>query len=106
MPAHPALAAGRAAVITGAASGIGLAAGRRFASMGLKVCLADLSVEALERAAKEVAAVAPGGMASVITVATDVSKLESVQALKDKAYATFGAVPALFISTATSPNVA
>ena len=34
MPSHPALAAGRAAVITGAASGIGLAAARRFAAMG------------------------------------------------------------------------
>ena len=104
MPAHPALAAGRAAVITGAASGIGLAAGRRFASMGLKVCLADLSVEALERAAKEVAAVAPGGMASVITVATDVSKLESVQALKDKAYATFGEVAVLMNNAGTAPG--
>ena len=57
MTTHPALTEGRVAVITGASSGIGLAAARRFAAMGLKVCLADRSAEALEKAASEVAAV-------------------------------------------------
>jgi NAD(P)-dependent dehydrogenase (short-subunit alcohol dehydrogenase family) len=104
MPSHPALAAGRAAVITGAASGIGLAAARRFAAMGLKVCLADLSAEALERAAGEVAAAAPAGRAAVIAVPTDVSKLESVQALKDKAYAAFGDVAVLMNNAGTAPG--
>ena len=86
MDAHPALTPGRVAVITGAASGIGLAAARRFAALGMKLCLADLSAEALARVAKEI------GAKDVLTVPTDVSKLESVQALKDKAYAAFGEV--------------
>jgi len=53
MSQHPALAEGRAAVITGGASGIGIAAAKRFAGLGTKICLADLSQEALDRAAEQ-----------------------------------------------------
>src|SRR5262245_14509900 len=49
-----ALAAGNVAVVTGAASGIGLAAARRLAAMGLNVVMADRSEAALAAAAKAI----------------------------------------------------
>src|SRR5918994_4261497 len=88
---HPALSNGRTAVITGAASGIGLAAARVFAKLGMRVCLADLPGEKLDRAAAEVARA--GGRDDVVrAIPTDVSQLEGVRRLKDEAYAAFGEV--------------
>lgn len=104
MSNHPALSAGRVAIITGAASGIGFAAARRFAAMGLKVCLADLPGEALAQAATDVAAASPHGQAAVVAVPTDVGLLEEVEALRDAVYARFGEVAVLMNNAGTAPG--
>ncbi|MDE2487487.1 MAG: SDR family NAD(P)-dependent oxidoreductase [Alphaproteobacteria bacterium] len=85
----PALAAGSVAVITGAASGIGLAAATTFAEAGLKVVLADLGGDRLLQAAEAVSA-ACGRPADVLPVATDVAAYEEVEALRDQTLRVFG----------------
>lgn len=104
MTAHPALASGRVAVITGAASGIGLAAAVRFASFGMNVCLADVSEQALENAAEHVAAQSSQGRQAILTVPTDVSRIDDVNRLKDAVYARFGEVNVLMNNAGTSPG--
>lgn len=95
MTLHPAFQKDRVAVITGAANGIGLAAAKKYAGLGMKVCMADLDEEALNTAADEVRAIARDGHTAVVPVKTDVSDLAQVQQLKEVAVETFGEVAVL-----------
>ncbi len=87
---HPVLSPGGSAVVTGAASGIGLAAAKRFASFGMKVCLADLESAAFDAARDAVAEVAPGGAGDVLAVATDVANPDDLATLKNRVDQAFG----------------
>ena len=91
MPQHPALAEGRTAVITGAASGIGLAAAERCADLGMQIAMADVNREALETAVANVAR-RSGRKGNVIGVQIDASKREDVERLKASALKVFGKV--------------
>lgn len=79
---HPAFSPSNVAVVTGGASGIGLAAAQRFAAMNLKVCIADVDLERLYRAEETVAAAASGGADDVLAIQADVSRLDEVRKLE------------------------
>jgi NAD(P)-dependent dehydrogenase (short-subunit alcohol dehydrogenase family) len=85
---------GRVAVITGAASGIGLETARRFAQEGAKVVVADLADEAGKAAADEV-----GGL----YVHTDVTDEDAVQAMYAAAVEHFGGLDICFNNAGISP---
>jgi len=97
---------GAVAVVTGGASGIGLAAATRFAAMGLKVCIADLAGEGLEQAGTALAAVAPGGAADILAAAVNVSRPEEMERLEAAVTAHFGGTDILMNNAGIQPGSA
>ncbi|ARP64912.1 short-chain dehydrogenase [Mesorhizobium sp. WSM1497] len=100
--ALPALAPGNAAVITGAASGIGLAAAKRLALLGMKIVLADIGGARLDDASRAVSAIA--GDDAVLAVAADVSKADEVDRLAERAFGAFGGVSLLMNNAGVGDN--
>jgi NAD(P)-dependent dehydrogenase (short-subunit alcohol dehydrogenase family) len=83
--------AGKTAVVTGAASGIGKGLAEAFAAEGMNVVLADVEQPALDETTAELAAAGR----NVIAVRTDVSKQEQVEALALRTIERFGKVHVL-----------
>ncbi|MFM7734450.1 MAG: SDR family NAD(P)-dependent oxidoreductase [Alphaproteobacteria bacterium] len=83
--------AGRVAVVTGAASGIGLGLAERFLAEGMSVVMADVERDALDREARRIDA----GSGRVRAVPCDVGDPDQVARLRDEAVAAFGAVHVL-----------
>src|SRR5277367_2685128 len=87
---HPAMSPNNVAVVTGGASGIGLAAATRFARLGMKVCIADLGADRLKQAETKLSSLAPGGAADVMTASVDVSRADEVAELESAVRKRFG----------------
>ncbi len=97
--------AGKVAVVTGAASGIGLASAKAFAGEGMDVALLDVRAEAVEAAAEQVRALGR----RAIGIATDVADEASVQAAAERIDAALGKVHLLMNNAAVflrGPDIA
>jgi NAD(P)-dependent dehydrogenase (short-subunit alcohol dehydrogenase family) len=94
------LTPGRGAVITGGASGIGLATARRLTALGMRVCIADLDRAALQAASEELAGLARGGAKDVLAVEADVSATSDVDGLAETAFGGFGDIAFLMNNAA------
>src|SRR5262245_553544 len=93
-PVVPGRLDGRVAVVTGGASGIGLASARRMAAEGARIVVADIDATTGEAAAKEF---------DGVYVRTDVTSEADVKALFDTAKDTYGSVDIAFNNAGISP---
>ena len=103
---HPAIAPGAVALVTGGASGIGLAAALRLAAAGMKVCIADLGPDRLAAAADALAAAAAGGAEDVLAAEASVARPEDMDRLEENLAAAWGGVDLLMLNAGVQPGSA
>jgi len=101
---HPAMSPNNVAVITGGASGIGLAAAMRFAALGMKVCIADIGADRLKDAATRLSSLAPGGAANVMSATVDVRRADDVAELETVVRQKFGGTDILMNNAGIQPG--
>ena len=92
--------AGKVAVITGAARGIGRATAERLLADGAKVVVSDIDAERLNKTAAEI-----GSPDNVLAVPADVSKKSEVVQLVDAAVRRFGAIDIMVNNAGIAPVV-
>ena len=101
---HAAMSPNNVAVVTGGASGIGLAAAMRFATLGMRVCIADLGTNRLAEAETRIATAAPRGAVDVMAMTADVSRIEDVSVLEQAVRERFGGTDILMNNAGIQPG--
>lgn len=97
MPAADVFAPGSSALITGGASGIGLAVAKLCRSKGMKVLVVDINKEALQKAKAELIG-ENGADSDVVTAEVDVSRVDDWDGLKKTAISAFGSIELLVLN--------
>ena len=98
---HPAFQPNAVAVITGGASGIGLATAQRLAAMGLRLVIVDVRETLLEPAAEQLRQL---GAPEVMASSTDVSDQEALVELETLVAERFGGTDILMNNAGIQPG--
>src|SRR6202000_364314 len=90
------------AVVTGGASGIGLAAAMRFARAGMQVCIADIGADRLKEAETHLSSVAGAGI--IMAPSVNVSDIKQVQEFESAVRKRFGGTDILMNNAGIQPG--